>query len=109
VITIGPNDDSRSIPAQVGDEIQIQLPERPTAGYRWVVVADGTPVCRTIGETRAPGAAIGGEGLHCWRLRADRVGTASVRLVHRRSFESSPEDTEFSVRVVVSQRTPLLS
>jgi predicted secreted protein len=102
VIRLGPTDHGRTVPAHAGDEIEVRLPERSTAGFRWRAATDGGRVCHTVEESRIPGPAVGGENTHRWLFRAADAGTAELRFVYGRSFGDAVPSDEVSIRIEVS-------
>jgi len=69
-------DNGSAVRVRRGQTVEIDLPERPTTGFRWQVVT--TPACCVVREDSfagpAPGAPPGAPGVHSWRLEATRAG-----------------------------------
>jgi inhibitor of cysteine peptidase len=76
-----------------GETVELCLPETPTTGYRWQVVADGSPVCAVAGAPAAapPSSVPGRIGERCWTVTAMRAGTGEIELERRRSWDSAAE------------------
>ena len=76
-----------------GETIELCLPETPTTGYRWQVIADGSPACAITGAVVAapPSNVPGRSGERCWTVMAMRAGTGEIALERRRSWESATE------------------
>ncbi len=94
VITQGYN--GATISANSGDTLTIQLPENPTTGYRWTMVAANTDVLLLTGGDFQLGAqaGVGGGGLRVFRFFAKSRGSTQVQGSLMRSWESgSPRDT----------------
>ena len=86
----------------VGQAAELRLPENPTTGFRWFVVADGGPACRLDdngfhGADGPPGR--GGE--HVWGLVGVSAGGCELQLDYRRSFGSAEAGTGFALHVQV--------
>jgi inhibitor of cysteine peptidase len=79
-------------PASVGDTVTIQLPENPTTGYRWQVIASGS--LTPCGDDFAPSAAVGAEGMRTLRFTVTAAGMHQLRLAQAREWESAttPQD-----------------
>jgi inhibitor of cysteine peptidase len=76
----------------VGDAVVVTLPETATTGYRWEPDVD--PAALRV-ESAAPVAAAeprGAPGERLVRVVALRPGTAELRLLLKRSWETEPAD-----------------
>jgi predicted secreted protein len=50
----------------------------------------GSPVCTLLNETLDPGhKAPGQAGVHSWNFKIVALGTASIELVYRRSWDAT--------------------
>ncbi|HKW52075.1 MAG TPA: protease inhibitor I42 family protein [Stellaceae bacterium] len=92
-----------------GETLELCLPETPTTGYHWEVIADGSPACAIAGNARvAPSSSMrGGGGERCWTVTAVHAGTGEIELQRRRSWEASAEPGRvfrLHVRVEHAQR-----
>jgi inhibitor of cysteine peptidase len=87
--------------AQVGDVVSVRLPESPTTGYRWQVDVDATRLRATDDrfDPAHPGRGGGGERVLVFEVL--RAGPAALRLDERRSWETGPASSEFSVQLDV--------
>jgi inhibitor of cysteine peptidase len=92
VIAAGEASNGRTLAVRIGDCIELELPDNPTTGYRWRVVAAGEPVCeKTAEHLVADGSGPGAPGLlHC-EFRVLTRGTARIQLDFKRSWSSSVE------------------
>jgi inhibitor of cysteine peptidase len=75
-----------------GETLQLCLPETPTTGYRWQVIADGSPACAIAGAAIAApssSAVPGRSGERCWTVTAMRAGAGVIELERRRSWEAA--------------------
>ena len=87
----------------VGQAAELRLPENPTTGFRWFVVADGGPACRLDdngfhGADGPPGR--GGE--HVWGLVGVSAGACDLQLAYRRGFGAAAAgETGFALHVEV--------
>jgi len=77
-----------------GDTVELCLPEAPTTGYRWQVIADGSPACAIAGAAvAAPSSnAPGRGGERCWAVTAIRDGAGEIALQRHRSWETTGKD-----------------
>ncbi len=92
VIAVEETQNGRTLEVHVGDSIAIELPENPTTGYRWNVLASGEPVCEAVSKTYAAnGIKPGAPGLmHC-ELRVVTPGVARIQLALSRAGASAGE------------------
>lgn len=76
-----------------GETIELCLPETPTTGYRWQVIADGGPACAIVGAAVAapPSSVPGRGGERCWRVTAIRAGAGEIALERSRGWDSATE------------------
>jgi inhibitor of cysteine peptidase len=76
-----------------GESVELCLPETPTTGYRWQVVADGSPACAIAAAAVAARSSgvPGRSGERCWTLTAIRDGAGEIALERRRSWETAGE------------------
>ena len=95
----------RAIDVAAGDDLEIALEEKATAGFRWTLVSGGEPACSLVGEAlesaqHPPGAAA----IHRWRFRAGAAGTGTIRLACGRRWEADAGRVfELGVRVKTPQ------
>lgn len=88
-IALGEKDNGRSLDLSLGDQLELVLPENRTTGFRWHVVADGSPVCELHEDVPARSTVIRGRpGQRRWRLKVQREGESELRLAYRRTWES---------------------
>ena len=101
---IGERDSGKLVEVEVGQSVVIRLPENPTTGFRWSVIAGGDVVC-TFVRDEFQGAAIavpGAGGEHVWEMRADAAGETLIKLAcRRRSQKEDPPQRTFSLRIRV--------
>ena len=89
-----------------GQVLAIELGSNASTGYAWEIVEDGSPVLEPapVPARAAPATPPmpGAGGTSRWRYRAAQVGTVTVRLVYRRSWEKDVEPVRTATyRVVV--------
>lgn len=89
-----------------GQILAIELDSNASTGYAWEIVEDGSPLLEpaAVPARAAPAVAPmpGAGGTSRWRYRAVQAGTATLRLVYRRSWEKDVEPVRTaSYRVVV--------
>jgi inhibitor of cysteine peptidase len=87
----------RTIDLAPGETVELCLPETPTTGYRWQVIADGSPACAVAGTAAAaPSSTVPGRsGERCWTVTAMRAGAGEITLQRRRSWEAAAEPGTF--------------
>ncbi len=86
----------------VGDSIEVRLPENPTTGYRWNVAPNyvGTIVLNLDTFQIQDQVSLGGGGTRIWQFTATKPGTIELKFVNKRSWENKHVD-EFAVSVRV--------
>jgi inhibitor of cysteine peptidase len=92
-----------SVTISVGDQLRVALPETPTAGFRWHVVAGSSLVYEVKDEGFTPAKALGGAGTHNWTLTALKPGTATFEMSYGRAWESSPVSRKFTLTLSVGK------
>ena len=90
-----------------GQLLAIELASNASTGYAWEVEDNGSPVLESA-PVPASAAALpasplaGAGGTSRWHYRAAQPGTATLRLVYRRSWEKGIEPVRIATyRVVV--------
>lgn len=96
-LELGPADAGTHRSVQVGDRTEVRLPENPTTGYRWQIPSDDSRF--RLVEDRFEGAQSprGAGGVRVLVFDAVRSGSASLRLVKCRSWESGNPLEKFAV------------
>ena len=86
--SISREDNNKKIKLEVGEELELNLPENPSTGYRWEIQgADDPRLLLQHTEFQAgPGKAIGHEGLRSWIFKAKKAGEVKLRLNHWRPW-----------------------
>jgi inhibitor of cysteine peptidase len=100
----GTSMNGRTVTVTVGETIEIRLPENPTTGFRWQLMANDGAICAvTADRFEAPAPrALGRGGEHSWLLKALRIGECDVELRCRRRWANSLEPEEsFSIHIQV--------
>jgi predicted secreted protein len=101
-LEIGPSASGTAIKVAIGAELHLTLPETRTAGYNWHTVSAESPVFFLKDAGFTPAKGVGGTGVHRWALSAMQKGTATLELVHARSWESpSQAKQRFTVTIEV--------
>jgi inhibitor of cysteine peptidase len=104
VPTVDESADGRQIDLPVSEVLEVRLAENPTTGFRWHLVADGSPPCTVLGDSyeassRRPGAG----GQHVWRFRATRPGEAAIELRYARAWQGeAPAGRRYALRLRVT-------
>jgi len=98
------DDSGKTVHASTGDEIQVQLEETPTTGYRWHLTGMDDGVLTQQGSSFDPGTAIGAAGMRIFVFHAGKPGTATLSLLLRRPWEDEKSSLKnFQVIVIVDQ------
>jgi inhibitor of cysteine peptidase len=81
-------DSGRRVPARVGDEFQVRLPEAASAGYRWELESHDASRLEAIEATaRYPKGRVGSGGEATFRFRVIAPGSTALTLKYWRDFE----------------------
>jgi inhibitor of cysteine peptidase len=90
MLILDEHSNGQTVQTALGQEVEIRLEENPTAGFRWRVVQTGEPVCTLLTHCFDPGREAPGQaGVHSWKLKLIAEGTAAIKLVYGRSWESN--------------------
>jgi len=96
-------DNTKTLAAEVGDEISVTLKENPTTGYGWNMIA-GLGLTAVSDEFTGPSPSsspmMGAGGVHTWVFKVDQAGTLTLTGVYARSWEpESKSAADFSLTV----------
>jgi predicted secreted protein len=83
--TLRPHQAPRATVAE-GEVFAVELPSRPTTGYRWDAACEGGLTLLTR-ESVPASAAVGVSALTRFVLRADAPGPRAIRFTYRRPWE----------------------
>ena len=89
--TITGADTNHPITLQIGQEILLHLESNRSTGYRWFLTESKNPVLSNVGtptyqvDRPLPGAG----GVETWTFRTDKIGTGTLELEYRRSWEKN--------------------
>jgi predicted secreted protein len=93
---------TQSITAKIGETIDVFVAENPTTGYQWTAETSGGAADIASSTFEAPSAPTpGAPGRRHVRVIARRAGSATVRLKHARSWETSGAADERTLTVTV--------
>ena len=84
------NENGKSIEAQVGETVLIELPENPTTGYFWtlnMVQGKETVYVSNSSYKAVTNSEIGGKGMRTFVLDVRSSGTATIEVKLRRQWE----------------------
>jgi inhibitor of cysteine peptidase len=105
-IKLTKNDNGKTVEAQVGESVLIELPENPTTGYVWTIdVKEGTGTAHlsNTGYTSANDLGIGSGGMRTFLVNVRSSGIAPIEMKLRRQWE--PEGAAIdSFNVVIKAR-----
>ncbi len=82
-------DAGRRCAIRVGDTVTISLPESPTTGYRWHPEVDTDFLAASDDSYEGAQDPRGAPGIRRLAFTAVRTGSTTLRLVRRRSWEST--------------------
>ena len=83
----------------VGEIINLNLPENPSTGYRWILFSEVKPVLELQKDDfSASGSAPGAFGSRTWQFRTTQAGDVDLKLEKRRSWEKGAVET-FTVSI----------
>lgn len=87
---IDENANGATIEAERNEILQIRLSENRTAGYKWTIRSDGSPVCKPLDEHfLPPSVGLGAKGIHhC----TERVSSIMARVRRSLSFNVERSD-----------------
>jgi len=92
------------VTVKVGEELVVELPSNPTTGYAWIVAESGplTQVGEAEYTSEATPDVVGAGGTETFTFEATEVGSGTLKLEYRRSWETgvAAEDV-WSVTVTV--------
>jgi len=95
-------DNGHSIELHVGDQFSLSLRESRMGGYRWTLVENGEPVLTSREEkVESRPSRVGEKNIRAWRFTAEKPGSASIQLQHRRPWEQAGSGDDFSLSVTV--------
>ncbi|HEX7967188.1 MAG TPA: protease inhibitor I42 family protein [Stellaceae bacterium] len=103
---VGESLNDQMIDLAVGETVEVRLPENPSTGFRWHVIADGKPACALVGDAfAAPSGPPGRGGEHSWTFGAVHPGQCDIELRYRRRWEGAGDTgRSFKVHVRVGSR-----
>jgi inhibitor of cysteine peptidase len=96
-------DSGKEVSVKVGETIEIDLAENPTAGYRWRLDASPAAILQNVSDSFQAGNRPGEEGMHRWNLRAAGTGDGKISGQYQRSWATDdPPTRTLSIRVRVA-------
>ena len=98
IITNNSNDSTVRI--QCGDEIQLELQENSTTGYRWHFDELNYEIVSERQERKSD--LIGSPATHIWILRPKSLAESDIKMSYYSTWEEKRSDTQqFKVKIVV--------
>jgi inhibitor of cysteine peptidase len=100
-ISLGPDDNGRTVSVAKGQLVVLQLPENPTTGYRWVAAAHSS--FELVSTTYTLGSSgIGAGGVRRFEWLATAPGRHELLLLHRQEWEPPGKEIgRFQITVTV--------
>ena len=103
-VTVSDGDNGKSIKVPLNGTLQVTLTSNASAGYRWSLRGDPSPLMMVHSSTSDAGEApvVGAAGKQEFKLTATNKGTAIVKFEYARAWEknTAPAKT-FWVKVLV--------
>jgi len=97
VLTLSEADAGSRPDVRVGDQVVVELAEKPTTGYRWQVDVD-TARARVVDDTFLSASdAMGAPGRRRLTFEVLQAGAVDIRLRNARSWDPENAVGEFSV------------
>ncbi|MEB3334177.1 MAG: protease inhibitor I42 family protein, partial [Cyanobacteriota bacterium] len=84
----------QTIPVAQGASVELRLPENPTTGYRWTLVAPPSSVAVVEDTYTSAGSMPGSGGERRWVLQAKTPGTAALQFKRWREWEGEASVVE---------------
>jgi inhibitor of cysteine peptidase len=82
-------DSDTELEIEIGDTLELRLPENRTTGYRWQMCSAGAPALQLIEDSfTPPSGALGAGGMRRWKFRAALAGAARLEPEHHRSWSA---------------------
>lgn len=104
------NDNGRTNSVKTGEVIEIVLKGNPTTGYEWVLEFSATDKLQQIEKAayiqeRQTGRnlMVGVGGKYVFKFKAVERGAGNIKLVYRRSWETTAHDKVYSVVIDVKE------
>jgi len=93
---------------RAGEEIEIILKGNPTTGYEWTLDSSATNRLQQLGKAEylqdqqaGKNLMVGVGGKYVFKFKAVEQGAGNIKLVYRRSWETSAHDKVYSVVIDV--------
>ena len=103
MVTVDKTSNNTQVLLRIGQELEVNLPENPTTGFRWQMIVPGDPIVERLDDSfDSSGPAVGSGGTRHWRFRALQAGLADIEMIYRRAWQQdqSPAETfRLTVRV----------
>jgi inhibitor of cysteine peptidase len=108
-VTAGVAESGQTLHLAVGQYLEVSLGANPTTGYAWqfdaqsiaVLTQQGDPLYVPDNTGTAEQPVTGGGGVETWKFKAVQVGTGTLRLDYRRSWETGDPLSSVQYTVVV--------
>jgi len=103
VRTFTEQDNGSCVTLDIGESIELRLPENPTTGYRWHLADWDTSILEMTHDEydQADSSRAGARGEHHWEFAGRRKGEVSLELSQRRSWGSAAPSATFTMQVSV--------
>lgn len=101
--SLGQADDGRQLRLALAEVFALHLPENPTTGFRWSIIA--IPACLRMeaDDFAAPLSSLpGAPGNHAWKFEATSLGSGELRLELAARTPRTATPTSFSLFVEIA-------
>jgi inhibitor of cysteine peptidase len=97
------DDSGSSIEISAGETFEVVLEGNPTTGFSWIVEAGDPQIVEVAGEPafEPESELVGAGGEFTFVFEGKSPGTTTLELAYRRSFETAPPESTFTVTVTV--------
>lgn len=103
-IRLSEADNGRTNSVKAGEEIEIVLKGNPTTGYEWTLDSSATNRLQQVGKAEylqdqqaGKNLMVGVGGQFVFKFKAVEQGAGNIKLVYRRSWETTDCDRVYSV------------
>jgi inhibitor of cysteine peptidase len=96
-------DNGSSIEISVGDTFDVVLEGNPTTGFGWIVESGDSAIVEVTGEPEFEPESdlVGAPGEFTFVFEGMSPGTTTLEFAYRRSFETAPPQSTFTLTVTV--------
>jgi inhibitor of cysteine peptidase len=96
--------DGKEVEVTIGQTLEVQLNENPTAGFRWNLTSKGEPQCLLLDDSYDVSSTTPGQGgIHSWRFRAEENGECQIKFAYGRQWQQDAKPAQtFTLKVRIT-------